>query len=104
MTKESMSSWLQSVIAVTIAMVSFWMVEARHYTTRDETVEMIKMHIFQSPYTQDKSLIFDSLSNLKELQRLNNENLVKALKENTDAINQLKISIAVINKDNNFNK
>lgn len=95
MTKESMSSWLQSVIAVAIAMVSFWMVEARHYTTRDETVEMIKMHIFQSPYTQDKNLIFDSINT----QKVNNDNLVKALKENTDAINQLKISIAVISKD-----
>lgn len=95
MTKDSMSSWLQSVIAVSIAMVSFWMLEARHYVTREETGEIIKMHVSQSPYVQDKNLIFDSINT----QKINNDNLVKALKENTDAINQLKISIAVISKD-----
>lgn len=92
MTKDSIVSWFQNVIAVVIAMVSFWMIEARYYITREEASEMIKTQIFQSPYSQDKNLIFDSLNN----QKINNDNLVKALKENTDAINQLRVNVAII--------
>lgn len=92
MTKDSIVSWFQNVIAVVIAMVSFWMIEARYYITREEASEMIKIQIFQSPYSQDKNLIFDSLNN----QKINNDNLVKALKENTDAINQLRVNVAII--------
>jgi len=92
MAKDSIVSWLQNVIAVAVAMVSFWMIEARYYITREETSEMIKTQIFQSPYSQDKNLIFDSLNN----QKINNDNLVKALKENTDAINQLRVNVAII--------
>lgn len=95
MTKESMSSWLQSVIAVTVAMVSFWMIEARHYITREECDVAIKQNALSTPYSQDKNLIFESLNTQKQ----NNDNLVKALKENTDAITQLRIAFAVINKE-----
>lgn len=92
MTKESMSSWFQSVVAVTIAMISFWMVEARHYITRDECDIAIKQSALITPYSQDKNLIFESINTQKQ----NNDNLVKALKENTDAITQLRIAFAII--------
>lgn len=95
MNKDSLSSWFKSLVAVTIAMISFWLLEARHYITRDEVAIMVTQSELSSKYNQDRAVIFDSLNTQKQ----NNDKLVIALKECTDAVTQLRISMAVLNKE-----
>lgn len=78
-------------MACIIAMIAFWMVEARNYIKRDEVVQLIES---QSPYAKDKSLI------MAELNRANDSNkaLEQTVSQMKDVLMDLKIEIAVLNK------
>lgn len=95
MNKESMTVWFKSLVSVTLAMISFWILEARHFSTRDEVAIMITQSELASKYNQDRSTIFENINNQKQ----NNDKLVLALKENTEAIINLRIAFASLNKE-----
>ena len=95
MNKESLTVWFKSLVTVSLAMISFWMLEARHYICRDEVAIMVTQSELSSKYNQDRSTIFENLNTQKQ----NNDKLVVALKECTDAVIQLRISMAVLNKE-----
>jgi hypothetical protein len=69
-----------TVTTVVIAMLAFWLVEAREYPTRDEVSTMISK---ESPYVKDQSLI---------IKQLNENELTN--KELTAAIYALKVQIS----------
>lgn len=80
----------KNLACMIVAMVGFWLIEARYYIYREEAERMV---MTLSPYEKDKSYI---LSNIRDMSDYKKE-LQKILKDNTDAVNSLKIEIAVLN-------
>ena len=89
--KELTSHIMTSLIACVIAMMAFWMVEARNYITRSEAVELITIN---SPYTKDKAWL------QAEINRANadNKSLSEAIQRNNEVTSELKLELAVLNK------
>jgi hypothetical protein len=89
--KDFTNNIVTSLMACVVAMIAFWMVEARNYVTRDETIKLIESN---SPYSQDKNMIMAELSrtNLeaKDMKRSNDET--------REVLSELKVEIAVLNK------
>tara|TARA_A100001515_G_scaffold128207_1_gene114323 strand:- start:4171 stop:4446 length:276 start_codon:yes stop_codon:yes gene_type:complete len=76
-------NWKTAAVTATscvIMMVSFWLVQAKDYVTRNEVSDMIQT---ESPYLVDKQLVLQNINDMKEV-----------LKDNTQVISQLNIEIA----------
>ena len=76
-------NWKTAAVTATscvIMMVSFWLVQAKDYVTRNEVSDMIQT---ESPYLVDKQLVLQNINDMKNV-----------LKDNTQVISQLNIEIA----------
>lgn len=76
-------NWKTAAVTATscvIMMVSFWLIQAKDYVTRNEVSDMIQT---ESPYLVDKQLVLQNINDMKEV-----------LKDNTQVISQLNIEIA----------
>jgi hypothetical protein len=62
-----------SLVMVVVAMGAFWLVEGRHYPTRDEMKETIAHEIQSSnqtnPYLSDRQLLIEGISDVKSLRK-----------------------------------
>ena len=67
--------------------VSFWLIEGRQYVTRADVQTMLDR---EAPYARDRELI---LLRLEDTQAWRNQ-LTNAIRENTDAITELKVTLA----------
>ncbi len=72
---------------VVLAMAGFWLVEGREYTTRNEVSSMIEK---DAPYTRDRQLILNRLTETAEVN-----------KELSKAIVDLRVAIAEMRSDRN---
>lgn len=78
-----------TAIGIIISMVVFWAGVIRQMATRKEVCEMIENN---SPYAKDRQYIMERLAMSKEIQA----ELSKALKHNSDVMNELRIQIATL--------
>lgn len=80
---DRQSHWKEfatTLATVVIAMVGFWLIEARDYITRDEAQVMIES---QSPYLRDRAMILEKLTEGTSVN-----------KELTQAVNDLRVELA----------
>lgn len=90
-TKDMTSHIMTSLVACIIAMMAFWMVEARNYITRQDAINIINDN---SPYLKDKAWL------QAEILRANADNkaLSAAIQRNNEVTSELKTEVAVLNK------
>lgn len=89
--KDLTSNIVTSLGACVIAMMAFWMAEARNYVTRTEAIELIQTN---SPYNADKVWITAEINRANESNRMLNE----TIQRHNEVTSQLKVEIAVLNK------
>lgn len=93
-------SIIGSLIMIVVAMLGFWLTIARSFVTRDEVASLLADNIINRPEISDmidqrNQLIEAEIQHLIEAKK----ELSTSLKENTEAINELKIQLIRIKGD-----
>lgn len=95
--KSPISDFLQdfakNMLVVVIAMVAFWMVEARHYVTREEAYRIAEQSQRDNPYLKDREILMRAVQDISQTR----EQLTELVKQSTEATNALKVEIAILN-------
>lgn len=85
MMNEITTNIIVSLVTCVIAMIAFWMIEARDYVTEGKVSRMIEL---QSPR---------AIKDIEEERKVEQEKLSALIERNTRAINALEVQIAVLN-------
>jgi peptidoglycan hydrolase CwlO-like protein len=81
-----------SLITIVIAMMGFWMLEARNYITRSDAIQLIEAN---SPYAKDKVWIVAEINRANEA----NKELKNVIDKTNEVLNELRVEIAVLNEN-----
>lgn len=92
--------WKQAsvtLLSVVLAMSGFWLMIGREFVTRGEVSKMI---VVESPYVNDRQVIFarldsvsETLVNNQQQLRDSQRELTDAIRQNTSVINDLRVVI-----------
>lgn len=78
-----------TLVTVILTMISFWLMEGREFVTRNEALELIQ---------QENKIILERMDSRDK----NEQRLESVLEKNTEAIQELKMQIATLNKTLEF--